>query len=421
MKILFIYPKFSKFFSQHPLMMSKYRDYLIGSYSAPPSLGIPILAALTPEKHSFTFVNDNLDEPIDYEGGWDLVAISYFTPQASRAFEIGDEFRRRGVRVAVGGMFPTALPEEARKHADSVHIGEAEHTWVQLLEDAGKGQLKERYVGGLIPDLAAVPVPRRDIYYDNRKYDWHSDMVQLCRGCFYNCPTCVVPGNFGRTIRYRPMDQIRKELDTLRYEMFYLADDSAFFVQPDCVAFATEFFKVLKPYRKKVFVSTPPVINTDPAFLATLVEGGLSVVYMTFLLDPISNKALTEPGTEGYTRMLETVRVLQRAGVTVYGAFWFGHDTHDEQIVNHTMRFVGEAAMECAEFNVYTPYPNTRMFRQLTREGRILDQDWSKYNGAHVMFRPALMAAERLEELYLESWERFFAHIDLVKSSAWIV
>lgn len=421
MKILFIYPKFNKFFSQHPLLTSKFRDYIIGSYSAPPSLGIPILVSLTPDKHEVTFVNDNMDEPIDYENDWDLVAISYFTPQAVRAFEIGDEFRRRGTRVAVGGIFPTALPEEAAKHADSVHIGEAEHTWLQLLDDAEKGQLKEVYEGGLIPDLSAVPIPDRDIYYGRAEYKWHSDMVQLSRGCFYSCPTCVVPGNFGKQIRFRPLEQVQQELETLKYKMFYLADDSAFFVDPRCVEYAAKFFKLLKPYGKEVFVSTPPVINTDPAFMDTLMEGGLSVVYMTFQLDPISNKAITERGTDANRQMIETVKFVQKAGARLYGAFWFGHDNHDEKIVDQTMAFIEDAGIDTAEFNVFTPYPNTRMYRSMMRQGRLIDRDWSKYNGAHVAYQPAQMPPERLGELYIEAWERFCELIDVEESSAWIV
>lgn len=401
-------------------MMSKFKDYLIGSYSAPPSLGIPLLVPLTPKQHQVTFVNDNMDEPVPYDRDWDLVCISYFTPQATRAFEIGDAFRARGVRVIVGGMFPTAMPQAAREHADSVHVGEAEHTWAGILADAEKGQLKEFYQGGHVPDLSAVPIPDRSIYYGTKDYKWHADMVQLTRGCFYNCPTCVVPGNFGRTIRFRPLDNVRAELDTLQYRMFYLADDSAFFVAPECVEYSIKFFKLLKPYNKQVFISTPPVVNTDPSFINTLVEGGLSVVYMTFLLDPISNQAITTRGSAAYKRMVETVRIFEDAGVRLYGAFWFGHDTHDEQIVNQTMAFIEDTRMDTAEFNVYTPYPNTRMFRQLTRENRIVSQDWSKYNGAHVAYKPAQMSAERLQELYIESWERFFKVIDLTKSSEWI-
>ena len=420
MKILFVYPRFAKFFSYHPLMASSCKDYIIGSYSAPPSLGIPILSALTPPNHDVRFVNDNTGDPVPYDEHFDLVAISYFTPQAIRAFEIGDEFRRRGVTVIAGGIFPTSCPEQAREHADSVHIGEAELTWQGILSDAERGALKPLYNGGLVSDLARIPIPDRNIYYGNAKYRWNADMLQVGRGCFYNCPTCVVPGNFGKAIRFRPIERVVQELETLEFKMFYLAEDSVFFTAPECVEYATRLFEALKPYGKRVFISTPPVINTQPRFLDTLLEGGLSVVYMTFLLDPISNRALSQPGSQAYLDMVETVRSLQKRGVKLYAAFWLGHDLHDEGIADTCLNFIADAEISVAEFNVYTPYPNTRMYRTLSTQGRILHRDWSRYNGAHVAFVPKQVSPERLQELYLDAWTRFCSSIDMKESSAWI-
>jgi len=202
--------------------------------------------------------------------------------------------------------------------------------------------------------------------------------------------------------------------------MFYLAEDSVFFTAPECVEYATRLFEALKPYGKRVFISTPPVINTQPRFLDTLLEGGLSVVYMTFLLDPISNRALSQPGSQAYLDMVETVRSLQKRGVKLYAAFWLGHDLHDEGIADTCLNFIADAEISVAEFNVYTPYPNTRMYRTLSTQGRILHRDWSRYNGAHVAFVPKQVSPERLQELYLDAWTRFCSSIDMKESSAWI-
>jgi len=57
------------------------------------------------------------------------------TMHSLRAYEIADEFRRRGATVVLGGYHPTALPEEAKQHSDSVVIGEAEESWPRLLND----------------------------------------------------------------------------------------------------------------------------------------------------------------------------------------------------------------------------------------------------------------------------------------------
>ena len=141
---------------------------------------------------------------------------------------------------------------------------------------------------------------------------------------------------------------------------------------------------------------------------------------MTFLLDPISNRALFHPGSDAYMGMVETVRSLQKRGIKLYGAFWLGHDLHDDTIGETCLRFIADAEISVAEFNIYTPYPNTRMYRAMEKQGRILHRDWSKYNGAHVAFVPAQISPERLQEIYIDVWSRFCTTIDMKESSAWI-
>ena len=69
------------------------------------------LAAAIPKNHSIAFV-DELLEDIDYDSDVDLVALTTFTQVVDRAYEIADEFRKRGKKVVIGGWHVTALPEE---------------------------------------------------------------------------------------------------------------------------------------------------------------------------------------------------------------------------------------------------------------------------------------------------------------------
>ena len=71
----------------------------------------------------------------------DLVGISANTSEINRAYEICDEFRKRGIAVVIGGIHASALPDEAGEHADSVVIGEAEGLWEKVIDDFRKGTL----------------------------------------------------------------------------------------------------------------------------------------------------------------------------------------------------------------------------------------------------------------------------------------
>ncbi len=96
------------------------------------SIALEQIAALTPLNHEVELIVETF-EKIDFNKDYDLIGISCLTCNILRGYEIADKFRRRGKKVVLGGYHPSALPNEAKQHADSVVIGEAELTWPLLL------------------------------------------------------------------------------------------------------------------------------------------------------------------------------------------------------------------------------------------------------------------------------------------------
>jgi radical SAM superfamily enzyme YgiQ (UPF0313 family) len=127
MKVLLINPveRSTVFFKLLPMRM--------------PYLGIFQLARLTPDDIEVKLV-DELVENFDYENDPfepDLAAISAsFSANALRAYEVADIYKKRGIPVVMGGVHATFMPEEAKQHADSVCLGEADEIWEAILEDA---------------------------------------------------------------------------------------------------------------------------------------------------------------------------------------------------------------------------------------------------------------------------------------------
>ena len=103
---------------------------------------------MTDPEWDVTIIDESVELP-DYDtmARPDLVGITAFTSQVSRAYDIADAFRARGIPVVMGGIHVSMRPEEAQAHADAVVQGEAESVWPTVLNDARSGQLQPRYVG----------------------------------------------------------------------------------------------------------------------------------------------------------------------------------------------------------------------------------------------------------------------------------
>ena len=105
---------------------------LLTAFSILPTLQARELAAITPKQHTVSVVNERYS-PIDYDTAYDVVLINYVTSTAPRAYDIADNFRKKGVPVVLSGFHASGLPEEAKQHADSVLIGRNEHGWLTIL------------------------------------------------------------------------------------------------------------------------------------------------------------------------------------------------------------------------------------------------------------------------------------------------
>jgi radical SAM superfamily enzyme YgiQ (UPF0313 family) len=152
------------------------------------SLAIATLAGLTPDDVELTLRDDivrRIDPARDIDGHADLAAITVSTKAALRAYELAAAYRQQGVSVVMGGIHPTAMPEEALEHCDTVVIGEAEGLWEQVVADARRGSLAPVYRHAALPGFRTPPRPKRAIFPSRGYVPVHT--VQASRGCPFTC------------------------------------------------------------------------------------------------------------------------------------------------------------------------------------------------------------------------------------------
>ncbi len=375
-----------------------------------PLLSTSLLAALTPDRHQVSIIDEGISE-IDFDQEVDLVAITAITPLAPRAYEIADEFQKRGRKVVIGGIHASWLPEEARAHSDSVAIGEADEIWQEILGDAEAGRLKPFYRQKERTDLTLLPIPRRDLL-PRKGYLFHN-LIQTTRGCPYDCEFCSVTALHGKTYRMRPIAEVEKEIQSLERSRAYI-----FFVDDNIVgnlSYAKELLTMLSHYRLRWVSQGPIHIAENEEILSLMAKAGCHGLFIGFESLREENLELMGKRINRVERYERAVQRLHDAGIGVYGSFVFGYDYDDASVFDEFLEFADRNRIDGAFLPILTPFPGTRIYQRLKQEGRLLTEDWSKYDMATVVFQPKRMTVEELQEGFWKVNRSFYSIPSMIK------
>lgn len=378
-------------------------------------LGLMYLAAYTPEDAEVRIIDENV-ERIDFEGKPDLVGISTMTATAPRAYQIADRYRELGIKVVLGGVHASMVPEEASRHADSVVIGEAESIWPKVVSDADSGRLDPVYRQEGFPDFKRPRMPRRDVI-DPKRY-WNANGVQTSRGCPYDCNFCSVTVFNGRRPRVRDLDNILEEIESLsrtnivRKKVVPFVDDNIAANKK----LAKEFFKALIPMKILWGSQASITFAKDEELVELAAESGCRFLFIG--LETLEPGSLAEMGKK-QNKSWEyeaALRLLKKHKIGVMGAFIFGFDSDKETVFKTTLDFAVNSRIPIAQFANLTPYPGTRLYARLLEENRVepdfwLDETWNN----RVVFDPANMNAERLHQQTAQVYRDFYSYKTILK------
>jgi len=386
-------------------------------------INLPLLATLTPKKHEIDIRVVHRYKDINFDVDYDIIGFSSTTLDSLETYKIADEFRSRGKTVVIGGCHPSALPEEAKQHADSVVIGEAEYLWLELLKDFEEKKLKPFYRQDRMVEPKDIP----NLAYSFSKEKSFVAGVQASRGCPIGCEFCAITNQkYGRIFRTRPVENVIKEIETLP-QKFINFHDSSFTINKD---YTKSLFKEMKGLNKvfRCWMNADIPLD-DEEFFKLASEAGCAAIEVGF--ESISQETLNIIGkkTNRASHYKAMIKKIHDYGIATGGTFMFGFDNDKKDVFNNVLNFIYESKLDIPRYAILTPFPGTKLYERLDKEGRIFDKDWSKYNFANVVFKPKQMTPEELRSgFYMLAGEvysppqvirRIFRYSRL-KTSAWV-
>ncbi|MCB9852417.1 MAG: B12-binding domain-containing radical SAM protein [Phycisphaerales bacterium] len=370
MKILLISPR-----TPHTFWSFSHVMPFIAKKAAFPPLGLVTVAAMLPREWSLRLVDLNVESLSDSQIAWaDYVFLTGMIIHEESVRNVVRRCKLKGKPVIGGGpLFTTG--HERFSEVDHFVLGEAECLVDELVADLAKGTLKPQYFSAEKPDLTTTPVPRWDLL-DMKQYARMS--VQFSRGCPFNCDFCDIIVMYGRVPRSKPPAQLIDELEALKAAGW---DGSVFIVDDNFIGNrvrAKELLRALIEWRARRRVKwtflTEASLNLvdDPELLNLMVRAGFTSVFVG-IESPEEDSLAECSKTQNRRRdLVEAVRTIQKAGLEVMGGFIVGFDNDKPGIFEQQLKFIREAGVVTAMVGLLTALPETRLFKRLKSEGRIL-------------------------------------------------
>jgi len=385
---------------------------LFGKRANLPVACLALLAALAPDHHDVTLIDENVED-IDFDrlGSADLVCLTGMSIQGRRLIEILEEVKSRGVMAIVGGPMATVEPEVLEGLADVIFVGEADETWPQFLSDWEQGCHKSRYEQQQKTDVTKLPLPRIDLLKTNR-YMFGS--LQISRGCPFTCEFCDIIVTFGRRPRLKASEQVLAELEAFQHaglRIVFVVDDNLIgnkkAIKPvlrDIIRWQQE-----RAYPLTLFTEASLDLAEDEELMELM---GLANFQNVFIgIETPNEDSLRETKKHQNVRpnagtLLERVHRIQQRGIDVWCGMIVGFDHDDPSIFDVMPKFLAETRISAALIGMLHAIPTTPLYDRLQKEGRLSDDEVSEKIGTNVI--PLGMSPDELRNGFIQVMQRCY-------------
>ncbi|MEZ4870135.1 MAG: radical SAM protein [Caldilineaceae bacterium] len=387
-----------------------------------------------------------------------IVGITANTPQVKQAWRTARDIREvHDCPIVLGGPHVSVLPEESceKPYVDIVARGEGEETWIDLcnrleafLQDqptfstaalmhpenevfqdclgvtykTSDGQIHNTPDRPTIADLDSLPWPayhlfKMDRYTNLQPATDHVDgarsfSIMTSRGCPYRCTFCsqsIMPIKWRSRSPENVLAEWRHLVEDFGAQEIGILDDSA-----------NIRVKRLEELAQLLIENN---LNKVPWIFVNGIRANLATKELLSLLKQAGLKRTAFGVETGDLEIMksidkkidmETIRQAfknaKEINLETIGFFIIGLPGDTRETMQRTIDFAIELDPVIANFSMMTPYPGTKVYEIVKRQGRFLINDWEDYVFFEQQARYEMgeMTAELVEEMYRKAYRQFY-------------
>jgi radical SAM superfamily enzyme YgiQ (UPF0313 family) len=378
--------------------------------STNPPLGLITVAAMLPGDWELRFCDRNVSQQMDADWDWcDMVIISAMIIQQQDFRELIQKGVALGKKVAVGGPFPTSVPEFALDAgAHYLILDEGECTIPMFLQALARGDERGIFRSPEKPDVTQTPIPRFDLLNLDA---YLAITLQFSRGCPFQCEFCDIINLYGRKPRTKTPEQMLREFQAI-YDLgwrryVFVVDDNFIGNKRNAKIFLQALIPWMEAHDYPFILVTEASLNLaeDDELIELMVKAGFTIVFMG-IETPDTDSLLGIHKVQNTRKdLIESCHKITRAGLQIMSGFIMGFDNERPGAGERIQEFIEETGIPQGQFSMLQALQNTAMWNRLQQEGRLVDGLGTFHQGAIMNFTPTRPVEEITEEYIAAFWQ----------------
>lgn len=341
------------------------------------------------------------------------ILIESQTPTIDRDLDVLRRLKKLNpsLKVLLAGPHPTIFARDILKEnsfVDIILLREYEFSCLNVLKSLNdnknlnliKGIVfrdgkKIIYNEAELLDVNLLPFPDRDhlplekrpdlgVYWDGFCQLKPCIQMHASRGCPFRCNFCLWNQVMYCNKPYRPFEP-KKVVDEMEYckkkygakEIYF--DDDTFTGNKRHVL---EICKEIKKRKLKLKWSCMgDAMITDPEMIQAMYSAGC--IGIKFGVESGNKEILNRIEKPiNFEKIRVFLKECSKRKIKTHGTFTFGIMGETKETMNQTLDLAKDLDVDSVQFSITTPFPGTRYFEEMDKQGKILSKNWSDYDGS---------------------------------------